>query len=218
VRDRSFPAPSIGRAALDPRRRQPWEILVDASGERFVREDTPDIDHFERMLTDAPNMAAWAIWDQRIHDQAPALLDGSKDEQARRFDSHMMYARANTLEEAARKMGLPPGQVAATVAEFNRAQAGGADRLGRTHRPLPIAQPPFYVVETYANGVFTFAGLDVNDGLQVITAEKKPIANLFAAGEVIGGWQCAGDVVINGCMVTPAITFGRLLGEKLLVT
>ena len=31
------------------------------------------------------------------------------------------------------------------------------------------------MVETYANGVFTFAGLDVNTKLQVITAEKKPI-------------------------------------------
>ena len=77
-------------------------------------------------------------------------------------------------------------------------------------------QPPFYVVETYTNGVFTFAGLDVDERLRVIAADRRPVANLYAAGEVIGGWQCAGDVVINGCMVTPAITFGRLLGERLL--
>lgn len=216
VRDRNFPAPSVGRAALDPRRRKPWEILVDARGERFVREDTPDIDRYERLLTDAPNMAGWAIWDQRIHEQAPPLLDGSREEQSRRFDSHMMYARAATLEEAARKMGLPAERVVATVAEFNRGQAKGADRFGREHMPLPIVQPPFYVVETYTNGVFTFAGLDVDERLRVIAADRRPVANLYAAGEVIGGWQCAGDVVINGCMVTPAITFGRLLGERLL--
>lgn len=217
VRDRNFPAPSIGRASLDPRRRKPWEILVDASGERFVQEDTPDIDHYERKLTDAPNMAAWAIWDQRIYDEAPALLNGSKEEQQKRFDSHMMYARADTIEEAARKIGLPAEKVARTVAEYNRAQKKGTDeRFGRTHMPLPIERPPFYIVETYTSGVFTFAGLDVNNKLQVVTAEKKPIPNLYAAGEVIGGWQCAGDVVINGCMVTPAITFGRMLGESIL--
>jgi fumarate reductase flavoprotein subunit len=216
VRDRTFPSPSIGRAALDPRRRKPWEILVNLQGERFVQEDTPSIDHYERMLTDQPNMAGFAIWDQQIYDSATSLLDGSKAEQAARFDSHMMYARADTLEAAARKLGLPAERVAATVADFNRGQASGSDRFGRRHMPLPVVKPPFYIVETYANGVFTFAGLDVNTKLQVVTAEKKPIPNLYAAGEVIGGWQCAGDVVINGCMVTPAITFGRMLGERLL--
>ncbi len=79
----------------------------------------------------------------------------------------------------------------------------------------PIVQAPFYMVETYTSGVYSYAGLDVNAKLQVVTAEKKPIANLYAAGEVIGGWQCSGDVVVNGCMVTPAVTFGRMLGEGL---
>ncbi len=217
LRDRNFPSPSIGRASNDPRRRKPWEILVDASGERFVREDTDDIDQFERALTDAPNMAGWLVWDQKIHDEAPALLDGKPDELEQRFGSHMMYARANSIEEAARKLGLPAERVVATVAEYNRAQAAGsADRFGRTHRPRPIVQPPFYMVETYTGGVYTSAGLDVNTTLQVVTAEKKPITNLHAAGEVIGGWQCAGDVVVNGCMVTPAVTFGRMLGEALM--
>ena len=216
LRDRNFPSPSIGRASNDPRRRKPWEILVDANGERFVQEDTDDIDRFERALTDAPNMAGWLVWDQKIMEQAPALLDGKPEELEQRFGSHMMYARANTIEEAARKFGLPAGRVAASVAEYNRAQAaGGADRFGRTHMPLPIVQAPFYMVETYTSGVYSYAGLDVNAKLQVVTAEKKPIANLYAAGEVIGGWQCSGDVVVNGCMVTPAVTFGRMLGEGL---
>lgn len=216
LRDRGYPSPVVGRANLDPRRRAPWEVLVNAHGERFVREDTPDIDRYERLLTDAPNMAGWAIWDQRIYDQAPPLLSGDRAEQEKRFAGHMMYARADTLEEAARRMGLPAERVVATVADFNKGQAGGSDRFGRQHMPLPISQGPFYIVETYTSGVFSYAGLDVNERLQVVTAEKKPIPNLYAAGEVIGGWQCAGDVVVNGCMVTPAITFGRLLGERML--
>lgn len=218
VEDRKFPSPSMARASIDPRRRKPWEILVNAQGERFVQEDTDDIDMFERKLTDQTNMAAWVIWDQKIYDQAdPKLMSGELAQQQKWFDSHTMFARADSIEEAARKMGLPPEKVAATVAEYNRVQkGGGSDKFGRTHMPLPIAQGPFYIVETYTSGVFTFAGVDVNKGLQVVNAEKKPIPNLYAAGENIGGWQCAGDVVVNGCMVTPAVTFGRLLGEKLL--
>jgi fumarate reductase flavoprotein subunit len=131
-------------------------------------------------------------------------------------EGHTMFARAATLEEAARKMGLPPATVSGTVRTYNAGQASGVDALGRQHMPLPIAEGPFYIVETYTSGVFTFAGLDVNDKLQVVTKEKTPIPNLYAAGEVIGGWQCAGDVVVNGCMVTPSITFGRLLGQALI--
>ncbi len=218
VQDRTFPSASMARASIDPRRRKPGEILVNAQGERFVQEDTDDIDMFERKLTDQTNMAAWVIFDQKIYDQAqPKLLSGSAEQQQKWFDSHTMFARANTIEEAARKMNLPPEKVAATVAEFNRVQkGGGSDKFGRKHMPLPIAQGPFYIVETYTSGVFTFAGLDVNNKLQVVDASKKPIPNLYAAGENIGGWQCAGDVVVNGCMVTPAVTFGRLLGERLL--
>jgi fumarate reductase flavoprotein subunit len=58
--------------------------------------------------------------------------------------------------------------------------------------------------------------LDVDKQLRVVTPDKRPIGNLYAAGEVIGGWQCAGDVVVNGCMVTPAVTFGKLLGQRML--
>lgn len=213
------PSPLAGRASLDPRRRKPWEILVNKSGDRFVQEDTPDIDLYERKLTDAEDMAGWVVFDQQIFDKAPQLVSGPKADLIAKFDAgHPSFARAATLEEAARKMGLPPERVAASVAGFNKSQAAGGagDPFGRTHSPLPIGTGPFYIIETYTSGVFTFAGLDINNKLQVIDANKKPIPNLYAAGEVTGGWQCAGDVVVNGCMVTPAITFGRLLGQRML--
>ena len=35
-----------------------------------------------------------------------------------------------------------------------------------------IVQPPFYMVETYTGGVYSYAGLDVNAKLQVVTAEN----------------------------------------------
>jgi fumarate reductase flavoprotein subunit len=74
------------------------------------------------------------------------------------------------------------------------------------------------MLETHTSGVFSFANFDVNNSLQVLKAEKKPITNIYAAAEVIAAWQCVGDVAVNGCMVTPAITFGRMLGDKLLAS
>jgi hypothetical protein len=42
------------------------------------------------------------------------------------------------------------------------------------------------------------------------------VPNLYAVGEVIGGGATSGDSFVNGMMVTPALAFGRLLGEKIL--
>ena len=64
--------------------------------------------------------------------------------------------------------------------------------------------------------VITFAGLAVDGTLRVIRSDGSPIPNLFAAGEAIGGGATSGNAYTNGAMVTPALTFGRLLGQKML--
>ena len=61
----------------------------------------------------------------------------------------------------------------------------------------------------------SFAGLAVNKNLQVIKSSGEPIQNLFAVGEVIGAGATSGNAYVNGMLVTPAITFGRLLGENI---
>ena len=215
--DRNWPSPDFARAAMDSRRRQPWEIEVNANGQRYVAEDA-DIDTLERAMTDQPGMGAWLLWDQEIYDKAPPLISRlTKEQQMSAFNSgHPMFARADSLEELARRMNLPPANLAQTVKAYNAGVEAKSDAFGRKHMPMVIAKAPYYIVETRGTGVFSHAGLDVDGQLRVVTPEKKPIKNLYAAGEVIGGWQCAGDVVVNGCMVTPAVTFGRLLGQKML--
>lgn len=213
---RDFPQRPMARAAMAARRRAPWEVYVNASGSRFVAEDA-DTNTLERAHTEQPRMCTYVVFDQRIFDTAPPLISLPKAEQIRLFDSgHTMMSRGATLEEAARKAGLPPARLAETVAAYNKGQASGADALGRKHMPAPVSQGPFYVVETYASSLMTWAGVDINKDLQVVDAQKKPIPNLYAAGENTGVWQCSGDVIVNGCGVTPAITLARLLGSRML--
>jgi fumarate reductase flavoprotein subunit len=50
----------------------------------------------------------------------------------------------------------------------------------------------------------------------VIGANGRPIRNLYAAGEVLGFGRTSGDAFVGGLSLTPALTFGRLLGESLL--
>ena len=64
--------------------------------------------------------------------------------------------------------------------------------------------------------ISSIVGLAVNGDLQVIDADHRPIAGLYAAGEVLGGGQTMGNAAVGGMMVMPAMTFGRLLGQRLL--
>jgi fumarate reductase flavoprotein subunit len=41
------------------------------------------------------------------------------------------------------------------------------------------------------------------------------VRNLYAAGELLGAGQLMGQSFVGGMMVTPAMTFGRLLGQRL---
>ena len=61
----------------------------------------------------------------------------------------------------------------------------------------------------------SLAGFKVSAGLQVMRDEGSVIPNLYAIGEVIGAGTTSGAAYTNGMLVTPAITFGRLLGTRL---
>ena len=115
------------------------------------------------------------------------------------------------------RAGLHPLRLTRTVAQYNeRLARGEADPLAREHRPLPLAQPPFYAIEMQGWTLVSFAGLAVNGQLQVTTPEGQPIPNLYAVGEALGAGSTSGNAYTNGMLVTPAITFGRLLGQRLL--
>ena len=60
------------------------------------------------------------------------------------------------------------------------------------------------------------AGVAVNDRLQVGCRDGFALPNLYAAGEILGSGVTQGQAFCGRMMVTPALTFGRLLGERLI--
>ena len=128
-----------------------------------------------------------------------------------------MFSRAESLHTLALTAKLDPRALARTVARYNSDIAsGGTDQFGRLHRPLPIATPPFYAIEMQGWTLVSFAGLNVDTQLRVLDSASRPIPNLYALGEVIGAGATSGNAYTNGMLVTPAITFGRLLGQRIL--
>jgi fumarate reductase flavoprotein subunit len=215
--DHNYPSPIFAGAALDPRQRKAWEIWVNRRGERFVREDHPSIHHREHALLKQPGMRSWVVFDQAMLDAAPPLVPSLPRAQLETlFNFHPMFTKADTLEALARRMDIPAAGLVATVRAFNQGQSAGKDIFGRAHLPLPLAQGPFYAVETQGMTIISFAGLAVDDSLRVLQASGEPVKGLYAAGEVIGAGATSGNAYTNGSMVTPALTFGRLLGQRIL--
>ena len=221
--DEDYPAPMVAVARHFPGDRPPWEIIVDAQGKRFLQEDILSHAAYEEALVEQPGEECWKVWDHEIHTQAPRLISGGimgmmdPDDIADAFNrgDHNFF-KADSIEELAEKMGISADGLSDTVDKYNVAVASGKDELGRTHMPLPIEKAPFYGVRLQSWFLTTFAGLAVDKELRVIKQDGSPVGNLYAAGELLGTGATSGRAICGGMLVTPAITFGKLLGERIL--
>jgi FAD binding domain len=138
---------------------------------------------------------------------------------------------AKTLDELATALGIDRSAFENTVMDFNRDAEFGTDPLfsrgtsaynkfqgDKRHFPnpclAPLLQPPFYAVEIEAGDLGTYVGISTNQFAQVLTKNRQPIPNLYAAGNdmaSIFGGSCPG----GGVTVGPAMTFGYIAGRHI---
>lgn len=78
-----------------------------------------------------------------------------------------------------------------------------------------LEAPPFYAVRIPTAVMITFGGIAVDDQLRALTAAGEPIPGLYAAGEAIGAAATSGRAFCGGMLVTPALSFGRVVGHAL---
>ena len=214
----AFPAKAAGRIEHFPERRPPWEIYVNAFGARFVREDVESVDAREMALLHQPDHRYWIVFDHRILMEAPPIVVGwTREEMLAAFErAGPGFLTADTVEDLALKAGIDPAGLVRAVAGYNYGVGTGHDFFGRQHKPMPIAEGPFHAIRMQASAISSAIGLAVDDGLRVIRRDGTPIPNLYAAGEILGSSQTMGQAACGGMMVTPAMTFGRLLGDRLI--
>ena len=214
--DEDYPSPPIGLARNDPQVRLPWEIYVDANGNRFMQEDILSHAAHEEGLLELENERCWLVFDHAILTEAPpVVLRWDREQVMEAFDGTPMFYKANSILELAEIAGINGEGLLKTVATFNNAQAGGLDPFNRVHMPLPIAEPPYYAIQLQSWSVLGFAGIAVDKELRVIRKDGSPVPNLYAAGEVLGAGALQGRSYCGGMMITPALTFGRLLGQRI---
>lgn len=214
----SFPARATGRIEHFPERRQPWEIYVNARGERFVREDIPSVDAREMALSVQPGQRYWIVFDHAtLHEAPPMVVDWTREQMAAAFAADSPAFRSgDTLEDLAQRCGIDAAGLARSVAGYNYGVLTGNDFFGRQHLPRPIEVGPFHAIRMQASSISSAVGLAVDGQLRVVREDGSVVGNLYAAGEVLGSSQTMGKAACGGMMVTPAMTFGRLLGDRMI--
>jgi fumarate reductase flavoprotein subunit len=188
-------------------------VAVNRDGKRYVDESIP-----YKLLGDAcltqPGRVAWQVFDQAVFDSGvPGAHVYDFDE--KQADGWLI--QADTLVELAEQAELPADTLIETISRYNDgARCGRDEEFGREHLSstvgaiTPIDTPPFYAHPSTAMVLATYCGLEIDRDARVVDVFGDPIPNLYAAGEVTGGFHGAG--FMSGTSLGKASVFGRRAG------
>lgn len=180
-------------------------ILVDNQGARFVNElDTRK--NVTAAIDQLGGTGAYLIFDRGIRDRVKAV----------EFYDHIGLVKTGTdLETLATATGLDAAMLKQTVADWNQAVANHNDAAFNrtTGMDRDIAAGPFYSIHIAPAVHYTMGGIAINPATQVLNQDERPIAGLFAAGEVVGGLH--GNNRIGGNSIAETVIFGRQAGQQM---
>ncbi|HET9821789.1 MAG TPA: FAD-dependent tricarballylate dehydrogenase TcuA [Burkholderiaceae bacterium] len=190
-------------------------IVVNRDGERFYDEGE---DFWPKR---------YAIWGRLVALQPQQLGHSVIDAKAvgRFMPPVFPGARADTLEDLARQLGVPVERFVATVRAFNAACRPGTFDHARlddcateglvppkTHWARPLDTPPFHGYTLRPGVTFTYLGLR-SDAFAGVHFGGQRSDNLFAAGEVMAG-NVLGQGYTAGVGMTIGTVFGRIAGAS----
>ncbi|TMR94040.1 FAD-binding protein [Nonomuraea basaltis] len=174
-------------------------LLFNLNNERFADETLGD--HLTTIaLLEQPESRGLLIADARVFRD---WIVGSYVEGAVAVDKFALASKrggrvglADDLSELAylpADWGYDGEAVRDGVEQYNqRASAGLEPTPGRRLDPLPLDEPPYYVIETVPAITFPFHGLLIDDRARVLNLDGEPLGGLLAAGSDVGGlWNRA---------------------------
>ena len=126
--------------------------------------------------------------------------------------------KVDTIDELAKKLGLPVEQVKKTVARQNELWAKGEDvDFGKEkHRLSPINKPPYYGCKTSGRLLCTMDGIVIDENMNAMDVDNKPIPGLYVIGND-SGCYFANEYpnLSTGMACGRTVTFGRHVGRYL---
>jgi tricarballylate dehydrogenase len=194
----------------------PFAVVLNKDADRFYDEGEDFWPKryaiWGRLVAGQPDQIAYAIIDsQGVNRFMPSVFTPIVDD---------------TIEGLAEQLGLPPNATRSTIDAYNAAcPAGQIDQSildgkstkgltpEKTNWSAPISTPPFYGYPLRPGITFTYMGVAVNERAQILMADGRPFANMFAAGEIMAG-NILGQGYLAGIGMTIGGVFGRIAGEE----
>lgn len=194
-------------------------IYVNKLGKRIVNES----DVYAKLRNEVlkqPEKIAYLLLDEKMWQEFYALLvkhDFAEDEIAKYFalaDKQPPLFVKGSLTEVATKAGIDLQTLKDTLARYNDFAKNGEDQeFGRAKEMLHAYEGDvFYLVEQRDRFATTLGGFSARTDLRLQTKAGHKIANLYGAGEVVGGAN--GHDSMPSMMNTWGIASGYVAGTN----
>ena len=178
-------------------------IVVNQEGKRFMDELTTRDKASAAILAQTGKMA-YMVFDEEVR-KSLKQIEG--------YFHLDLVKEGETPEALAAKIKAPPAALAATIAAYNKAVDAKSDaEFKRKDLPRALRTPKYYAIAIQPGVHYTMGGLKIDRESEVLTKDGKPVAGLYAAGEVTGGVH--GTNRLGGNSISETITFGRIAGAN----
>ncbi|WP_297597199.1 FAD-binding protein [uncultured Cetobacterium sp.] len=174
-------------------------MLVNSTGKRFMSESISKNKRFEAANTilAQPEGKAFYIYDQNLYNSSYRL---------QKHVAKGYHIKADTIEELAKKLGVPSQELVETRDSFNNAVRG---EIKDEFRDKPFKREfkmegPYYGVQVESAVHMTRGGVAANEKTEVIDIE----------GDVVPGLYAAGEVTNSSAAYSASVIFGRIAGEN----
>lgn len=149
--------------------------------------------------------SVWPLWELN----EPAFMTPYREQG--------LIVKADTIEELAQKLGLDVEAFKATVERYNELYDKQEDEdFGKeAFRLSALRQAPFEGVRM-SGGYFicTMDGIKIDENMNALDAEGKPIEGLYVAGDCSGSYfDGSYPNLLAGCAAGRSVTFGRRAGK-----
>jgi len=203
-------------------------LWVNKRGERFIDETLGHDDASTNALIAQPGMVGYALYDD---DQIEAMGTGSVPGAATAAGQPALSVKEKLEAEAKQSstwvkisdnwdgiaawLGADPKTLKATVEEYNRFCDQGSDPVfGKDKQALiPVRKARFYAIKFAPLMIDTIGPVIINEHMEVLDKQGKPIPGFYAAGVITSGWQ-GHDYHLFGSALGLSTAGGRIAGAN----
>jgi fumarate reductase flavoprotein subunit len=188
-------------------------VALQPDGITYTLFDNRTLKIIEKEGLIRPGAASRANW---LPVSAATPLPGLEREVHKQADKGDLKI-SNSWGEIAGWIGADPVGLEATIDEYNAACDDKHDGLFAKDRRylLPLRTPPYYAVRAHLGLCDAYGGIKINEKMEALDAQDKPIPGLFAAGSTAGCWESEAYCYrLTGHLVGFALNSGRIAGEN----